>query len=307
MVLTPDDRGYTYLIRRFNRQVATQPAARQARGVTCNSRSARSSTESGAPVRHADRGRADTSAACGKNNGVMKDLGIDAISRAIPRSAIAGIVRHSAGQVCERAVRTGGRIIDSTRYVQRCAQRSARPLREQSRVLRLRETDAVPVAAGERRNRERGAGRGGDQRLHHHRDANLEGKLRSSGLLSLPGTIRRDTPNAYYFDPHAHYWARQDGKLIAGGEDVPVVGANFHARRRQRLRSAARALVGEHVSAPRGASARVALQRVRRDTRTTCRSSGASRPKPVWYGGATTATPEHVELHRLAAARAMAA
>jgi len=38
-----------------------------------------------------------------------------------------------------------------------------------------------------------------------------------------------NTPNAYYFDPRAHYWARQDGKLIVGGGDTPVIDDNFRA------------------------------------------------------------------------------
>ena len=62
------------------------------------------------------------------------------------------------------------------------------------------------------------------------RDANLQGRMRSYWTFLVafddPG---ENTPNAYYFDPHAHYWARQDDKLIVGGEDTPVVEDNFRA------------------------------------------------------------------------------
>jgi glycine/D-amino acid oxidase-like deaminating enzyme len=61
-------------------------------------------------------------------------------------------------------------------------------------------------------------------------DANLNSRMRSYWTFLVafddPG---ENTPNAYYFDPRAHYWARQDGKLIVGGEDTPVVNDNFHA------------------------------------------------------------------------------
>jgi glycine/D-amino acid oxidase-like deaminating enzyme len=62
------------------------------------------------------------------------------------------------------------------------------------------------------------------------RDANLQGRMRSYWTFLVafddPG---ENTPNAYYFDPRAHYWARQDDKLIVGGEDTPVVEDNFRA------------------------------------------------------------------------------
>jgi glycine/D-amino acid oxidase-like deaminating enzyme len=61
-------------------------------------------------------------------------------------------------------------------------------------------------------------------------DPNLKGRMRSYWtFLAAWDDEGENTPNAYYFDPHAHYWSRQDAKLIVGGEDTPVVDDNFGA------------------------------------------------------------------------------
>jgi len=62
-----------------------------------------------------------------------------------------------------------------------------------------------------------------------------------------------NTPNAYYFDPHAHYWSRQDAKLIVGGE-TRRCGRQLSAPPASMPRWRARALVGETSRASRAAS-----------------------------------------------------
>jgi glycine/D-amino acid oxidase-like deaminating enzyme len=127
---------------------------------------------------------------------------------------------------------TGDAIVDSTRYVQAIARSLGETrYREQSRVVALREEGELVRAELA----------GGESVSAAHvviatngfiidRDANLSGRMRSYWTFLVafddPG---ENTPNAYYFDPHAHYWARQDGKLIVGGGDTPVVDDNFHA------------------------------------------------------------------------------
>lgn len=233
MVLTPDDRGYTYLSRRFNRQVALNLLRVKRKGVELRLALARAFDPN--LVRQYGTlivGEPDDERRLREEQRVMKDLGIDADFEAYTAERIDGVFGTAPGKYVRGLFVPEDAIIDSTRYVQAIARALGEThYREQSRVVALREDGgAVQVRL------ENGEAMHAAQVVVAtngfiiDRDANLEGRMRSFWTFVAawddPG---ENTPNAYYFDPHAHYWARQDGKLIVGGEDVPVAGMNFRA------------------------------------------------------------------------------
>jgi glycine/D-amino acid oxidase-like deaminating enzyme len=163
---------------------------------------------------------------------VMRDLGIDADIERFDAARIGALYGTAPGKYVHGVFVPGDAILDSTRYIQAIARALGETrYRERSRVLRLRdEAGAVRVEI-----------EGGDSLTAEHaviatngfiidHDPNLKGRMRSYWtFLAAFDDEGENTPNAYYFDPHAHYWARQDGKLIVGGEDMPVVDDNFSA------------------------------------------------------------------------------
>ena len=233
MVLTPDDRGYTYLSRRFNRQVALNLMRVKRRGVDLLLELARQFDPR--LVRQYGTlivGEPDDDRRLREEHRVMRDLGIDADIERYDAGLIAALYGTAPGKYVQGLCVTDDAIVDSTRYVQAIARSLGEThYREQSRVVALHEEGDVVLAELEG---------GGSVSASHvviatngfiiDRDANLNGKMRSYWTFLVafddPG---ENTPNAYYFDPHAHYWARQDGKLIVGGEDTPVVADNFRA------------------------------------------------------------------------------
>jgi len=233
MVLTPDDRGYTYLSRRFNRQVALNLLRIKRRGVELELKLARE-FDPGLVRQYGTLivGEPDDERRLREEQRVMKDLGIDADLDGYGAERIAAMFGTASGKYVRGLFVPEDAIIDSTRYVQAIARALGEiRCREHSRVVALRENgDGVQVRL------ENGEAISAAQLVVAtngfiiDRDPNLDGKLRSYWTFVAayddPGD---NTPNAYYFDPRAHYWARQDGKLIVGGEDTPVVGDNFRA------------------------------------------------------------------------------
>src|SRR6267378_633886 len=182
MVLTPDDRGYTYLSRRFNRQVALNLLRIKRTGAALQIRLAREFDPN--LVRQYGTlivGEPDDERRLREEHRVMRDLGIEADIESWSAARIEALYGTAPGKyvkglfVPEHAViATNGFIIDH--------------------------------------------------------DPNLQGRMRSYWtFLAAYDDEGANTPNAYYFDPHAHYWSRQDAKLIVGGEDTPVVDDNFSA------------------------------------------------------------------------------
>jgi glycine/D-amino acid oxidase-like deaminating enzyme len=233
MVLTPDDRGYTYLSRRFNRQVALNLLRVKSRGVELQLQLAREFDRR--LVRQYGTlivGGPDDERRLREEHRVMRDLGIDADIERYDAGLIAALYGTAPGQYVQGLFVLEDAIVDSTRYVQAIAGALGESrYRERSRVVALREEGSAVRAELE----------GGDSISAEHaiiatngfiigHDANLKGRMRSYWTFLVafddPGD---NTPNAYYFDPRAHYWARQDNKLIVGGEDIPVVEDNFHA------------------------------------------------------------------------------
>ena len=161
-----------------------------------------------------------------------RDLGIDADIERYDAGLIAALYGTAPGKYVQGLFVMDDAIVDSTRYVQAIARSLGETrYREQSRVVALREEDDVVLAELESGELVSAAqvviATNG---FVIDRDANLNGRMRSYWTFLVafddPG---ENTPNAYYFDPRAHYWARQDGKLIVGGEDTPALGDNFHA------------------------------------------------------------------------------
>jgi glycine/D-amino acid oxidase-like deaminating enzyme len=233
MVLTPDDRGYTYLSRRFNRQIALNLLRVKRRGVELQIALARELDPSF--VRQYGTlivGEPDDERRLREEQRVMKDLGIDTDFESYTSERIEAMFGTAQGKYVKALFVSDDAIIDSTRYVQAIARALGETrYRERSRVVSLREDGAavqVRLENGETLSAARVVV--ATNGFIIDRDANLEGKLRSYWTFVAawddPG---ENTPNAYYFDPRAHYWARQDGKLIVGGEDTPVVDVNFRA------------------------------------------------------------------------------
>jgi glycine/D-amino acid oxidase-like deaminating enzyme len=233
MVLTPDDRGYTYLSRRFNRQVALNLLRVKRTGVELQKRLAREfdaklAREYGTLI----VGEPDDERRLREEHRVMRDLGIEADFESWSAARIEALYGAAAGKYVRGLFITGDAIVDSTRYIQAIARSLGETrYREQARVVRLREEAGVVLAELE----------GGDSVSAAHaviatngfiidQDPNLKGRMRSYWtFLAAYEDPGENTPNAYYFDPHAHYWSRQDEKLIVGGQDTPVVGDNFRA------------------------------------------------------------------------------
>jgi len=233
MVLTPDDRGYTYLSRRYNRQVALSLMRVKRTGVELQIRLAREFDPN--LVRQYGTlivGEPDDERRLREEYRVMRDLGIEADIDSWHADRIEALYGTAGGKYVQGLFITGDAIVDSTRYVQAIARSLGESrYREHSRVLRLHEEAGVVRAELE----------GGDSLTATHaviatngfivdRDPNLQGRMRSYWtFLAAYDDDGKNTPNAYYFDPHAHYWARQDASLIVGGEDTPVVNDNFSA------------------------------------------------------------------------------
>ena len=233
MVLTPDDRGYTYLSRRFNRQVALNLLRVKRTGAELQIRLAREFDPS--LVREYGTlivGEPDDERRLREEHRVMRDLGIEADFESWSAARIEALFGTASSKYVKGLFVGGDAIVDSTRYVQAIARSLGETrYREQSRVLRLREEAGVVLAELE----------GGDSLSAAQaviatngfildQDSNLKGRMRSYWtFLAAYEDPGENTPNAYYFDPHAHYWSRQDAKLIVGGEDTPVVGDNFSA------------------------------------------------------------------------------
>ena len=233
MVLTPDDRGYTYLSRRFNRQVALNLLRVKRTGVELQKRLAREfdaklAREYGTLI----VGEPDDERRLREEHRVMRDLGIEADIDSWSPDRIEAMFGTASGKYLQGLFITGDAIVDSTGYVQAIARSLGETrYREHARVLRLREQAGVVLAELE----------GGDSVSAAHaviatngfiidQDSNLKGRMRSYWtFLAAYEDPGENTPNAYYFDPHAHYWSRQDAKLIVGGQDTPVVGDNFRA------------------------------------------------------------------------------
>ena len=233
MVLTPDDRGYTYLSRRYNRQVALSLMRVKRAGVELQMRLAREFDaklvrEYGTLI----VGEPDDERRLREECRVMRDLGIEADIDSWSPDRIEAMFGTASGKYLQGLFITGDAIVDSTGYVQAIARSLGESrYREHSRVLRLREEAGVVRAELE----------GGDSISATHaviatngfivdRDPNLQRRMRSYWtFVAAYDDDGKNTPNAYYFDPHAHYWARQDASLIVGGEDTPVVGENFSA------------------------------------------------------------------------------
>ena len=233
MVLTPDDRGYTYLSRRYNRQVALSLMRVKRAGVELQIRLAREFDAN--LVRQYGTlivGEHDDERRLREEYRVMRDLGIEADIESWGADRIEALYGTAVGKYVQGLFISGDAIVDSTRYVQAIARSLGESrYREHSRVLRLREEAGVVRAELE----------GGDSLTATHvviatngfivdRDPNLQGRMRSYWtFVAAYEDAGKNTPNAYYFDPHAHYWARQDASLIVGGEDTAVVGDNFSA------------------------------------------------------------------------------
>jgi len=233
MVLTPDDRGYTYLSRRYNREVARNLLRVKRRGVALQLALAREFDPQ--LVRQYGTlivGEADDQKRLREEHRVMRDLGIEADIESYDAERIAALYGTAVGKYVQGLFVTEDAIIDSTRYVQAIARALGETrYQEHSRVVELREDGDAVVARLEN----------GESISAAHavvatngfiidRDPNLQGRLRSYWTFLVAfDDAGENTPNAYYFDPRAHYWARQDHNLIVGGEDTPVAGDNFHA------------------------------------------------------------------------------
>lgn len=233
MVLTPDDRGYTYLSRRYNRQVALSLMRVKRTGVELQIGLAREFDPN--MVRQYGTlivGEPDDERRLREEYRVMRDLGVEADIESWRADRIEAMYGTASGKYVQGLFITGDAIVDSTSYVQAIARSLGESrYREHSRVLRLREEAGVVRAELE----------GGDSLTATHaviatngfivdRDPNLQGRMRSYWtFLAAYDDEGKNTPNAYYFDPHAHYWARQDASLIVGGEDTAVVDDNFRA------------------------------------------------------------------------------
>jgi glycine/D-amino acid oxidase-like deaminating enzyme len=296
MVLTPDDRGYTYLSRRFNRQVALNLMRVKRRGVELQLGLAREFDP------HLVRqygtlivGEPDDERRLREEHRVMRDLGIDADIESYDAGLIAALYGTAPGKYVQGLFVNEDAIVDSTRYIQAIARSLGETrYREQSRVVALREQGdlvCVELEGGESVSAAHVVIATNGFIIDH--DANLNGRMRSYWTFLVafddPG---ENTPNAYYFDPHAHYWARQDGKLIVGGEDTPVVDDNFRAPP-DAERSAERLVrwCAETSRASRGAGSARCTTACSAKPATTCRFSAAFRRRAAsGTSSATTAT-----------------
>src|SRR5215510_11858870 len=146
MVLTPDDRGYTYLSRRFNREVARNLLRVKRRGVALQLELAREFDPR--LVRQYGTlivGEPDDDRRLREEHRVMHDLGIDADIETYGAERIAALYGTAPGKYVQGLFVSGDAIVDSTRYVQAIARGLGETrYRERSRVVELREEgDAV--------------------------------------------------------------------------------------------------------------------------------------------------------------------
>jgi len=233
MVLTPDDRGYTYLSRRFNRQVALNLLRIKRTGAALQIRLAREFDPN--LVRQYGTlivGEPDDERRLREEHRVMRDLGIEADIESWSAARIEALYGTAPGKYVKGLFVPEDAILDSTRYVQAIARLLGETrYRERSRVVRLREEAGAvraELAGGDSLSAEHAVIATNGFIIDH--DPNLQGRMRSYWtFLAAYDDEGANTPNAYYFDPHAHYWSRQDAKLIVGGEDTPVVDDNFSA------------------------------------------------------------------------------
>ena len=233
MVLTPDDRGYTYLSRRYNREVARNLLRVKRRGVALQLALAREFDPQ--LVRQYGTlivGEPDDEKRLREEHRVMRDLGIEADIEGYGAERIAALYGTAPGKYVQGLCVTEDAIIDSTRYVQAIARALGETrYQEHSRVVELHgHRDAVVARLENGETISAAHAVVATNGFIIDRDPNLQGRLRSYWTFLVAFDDAGDnTPNAYYFDPRAHYWARQDDKLIVGGEDMAVAGDNFHA------------------------------------------------------------------------------
>jgi glycine/D-amino acid oxidase-like deaminating enzyme len=163
---------------------------------------------------------------------VMKELGFDADFVTYAATKVVEMFGTAQGKYVQGLFVPEDAIVNSTGYVQAIARwlgegryqerNSVTALRQENGHVRVQLQKGDPITARFVVIATNG--------FLIDRDPNLQGKLRSlwTFLASFddPGP---NTPNAYYFDPYDHYWARQDSKLIVGGEDAPVADFNYHA------------------------------------------------------------------------------
>src|SRR5215475_14570440 len=124
MVLTPDDRGYTYLSRRFNRQVALNLLRVKRRGVDLQIGLARE-FDPGLVRQYGTLivGEPDDERRLREEHRVMLDLGIDARFGHYDAARIESLYGSAPGRYVQGLYVPGDAIVDSTRYVQAIASR----------------------------------------------------------------------------------------------------------------------------------------------------------------------------------------
>src|SRR3974390_598460 len=182
MGLTREDRGYSYLSRRFNRQIALNLLRVKRRGVDLQIALARELDPNF--VRQYGTlivGEPDDERRLREEQRVMKDLGIDTDFETYTAERIEGMFGTASGKYVKALFVSEDAIIDSTRYVQAIARTLGETrYRERSRVVSLREdggTVQVWLESGETiRAAQVVVATNG---FIIDRDANLEGKLRS--------------------------------------------------------------------------------------------------------------------------------
>ena len=148
MVLTPDDRGYTYLSRRYNREVARNLLRVKRRGVALQLALAREFDP------HLVRqygtlivGEPHDERRLREEHRVMRDLGIEADIESYGAERIAALYGTAVGKYVQGLFVTEDAIIDSTRYVQAIARALGETrYQEHSRVVELREDSDAVVA-----------------------------------------------------------------------------------------------------------------------------------------------------------------
>src|SRR5687767_4947797 len=148
MVLTPDDRGYTYLSRRFNRQVALNLLRVKRRGVDLQLGLAYE-FDPGLARTYGTLivGEPDDERRLLEEHRVMRDLGIDADIERYPAARISDLFGTSPGRYVKGLFVPGDAIVDSTRYVQAIARALGESrYREGVRVLSLSEHAGVVEA-----------------------------------------------------------------------------------------------------------------------------------------------------------------
>src|SRR5258708_158610 len=145
MVLTPDDRGYTYLSRRFNRGVARNLLRIKRRGVELQLALAREFDPR--LVRQYGTvivGEPDDERRLTEEYRVMRDLGIDADFESYNAERIAVVFGTAPGRYVKGLFVPEDAILDSTRYVQAIARKLGETrYRERARVVSVGEDGKV--------------------------------------------------------------------------------------------------------------------------------------------------------------------